>query len=138
MLATGDTHTTMAPKFILWWTLANVVSFGAAAAPMFHNFETHMPTVTVLGTFDPSAAVAGAIAGAVPMALAGYWQRALLRRFLPVSRWWILTLSGGMALNHFVSDGFPDATDPLFALLATGAVVGLGVAPKEIVCGLTR
>ena len=59
------------------------------------------------------------------MLLAGYWQRSILRRYIPVSRWWIVTVSGGMALNHFVSDGFPDATDPLFALLATSFVVGV-------------
>jgi hypothetical protein len=107
-----------------WWAAANVIGFGLAAAPVFHNFWTDVPSIAALGRFEPSSAVAGAIAGAIPSFFIGFLQRSVLRRYLPLSRWWIATLAVGMALNHFISDGFPDATDSLIVLLATGALIG--------------
>lgn len=57
--------------------------------------------------------------------LIGWLQWLILRRHLPVPRWWILTVSAGIGLNHFVSDDFPNARDPIIGLLAGSAVVGV-------------
>lgn len=109
---------------VLWWLLANVISFGLVGS-VFHNFELFTPSFGTLGTFDLPAALFGVVFGAVPSMLIGWLQWLILRRHLPVPRWWILTVSAGIGLNHFVSDGFPNARDPIIGLLAGSAVVGV-------------
>lgn len=109
---------------MLWWLLANVISFGFVGGA-FHNFELVNPSIGRLGTFELAPASVGAVLGAVPSILIGSLQWLILRRHLPVSRWWILTVSAGIGLNHFISDGFPNASDPIIGLFAGSAVVGV-------------
>lgn len=123
------TRTTVAfPKakamFALWWLLANVISFGFVGGA-FHNFELLTPSIAGLGTFELAPALVGALFGAVPSILIGWFQWLILRRYIRVSRWWILTVSAGIGLNHFIADGFPNARAPIIGLLAGSAAVGL-------------
>src|SRR3990172_6901275 len=109
---------------VLWWFVANVISFGLVGGA-FHNFELLPPSIAGLGRFELWPALFGAVFGAVPSILIGWLQWFILRRPLPVSSWWILTVSAGVGLNHFVSDGFPNARDPIIGLLAGCAVIGV-------------
>jgi len=110
--------------FVIGWLLANVVTFGFAGG-MFHNFELLPLSFARPGTFDLPAAGFGAIFGFVPSIPIGWLQWLNLRRHLPISRWWILTVSAGVGLNHFISDGFPHSGDLAIGLLAGCAVTGV-------------
>ena len=113
---------------LLLWLIANVISFGLVGA-MFHNFPlafTFPPNLTRLGTFSLAPALlGGALFGFVPALLIGFLQRWILRRHLPLSRWWIISVSAGMGLMHFFSDGFENARDLSLAVLLSGLVVGV-------------
>jgi len=119
--------TALAPFKINWltlvlWFLANIVSFGLAGA-FFHNFPlafAFAPDVTHLGAFSLLPAIVGLIFGAIPALLIGWSQWMLLRRSLPLSRWWIVSVSAGMGLMHFLSDGFENARDLSPAVLISG------------------
>ena len=113
--------------FVLWWLLANVISFGIAGG-MFHNFPLTFifpSTAAWLGTFELSPALFGAAFGAVPSILIGLLQWLILRRHLPVSGWWIFTILPGVGFDHFISDGFPNAQDLSIAVLASSALIGV-------------
>lgn len=112
---------------LLFWLIANVVSFGFVGA-MFHNFPlafTFPPNVLRLGSFRTEAAIVGFFFGFIPALLIGFLQRLILRRSLPLSRWWIISTSMGMGLMHFLSDGFENARDLLLAVLLSGLLTGL-------------
>jgi hypothetical protein len=112
----------------MFWLLANVLSFGLVGA-MFHNFPlafTFPPNLTRLGTFGlASALLGGVLFGFVPALLIGFLQRWILRRHLPLSRWWIISVSAGIGLLHFFSDGFENARDLSLAVLLSGLMVGV-------------
>jgi hypothetical protein len=67
----------------------------------------------------------GVLFGFVPALLIGFLQRVILRRHLPLSRWWIVSASAGMGLMHFLSDGFENARDLSLAVLISGLLVGV-------------
>ena len=111
----------------LGWLLANTLSFGLAGA-MFHNFPLAFifpPSISRMGQFELAPALGGVVFGAVPSILIGLLQWLILRRQFPVSRWWILTVSAGVGLDHFIADGFPNARDLSLAVLASSAGVGV-------------
>ena len=112
---------------VLWWLLANAISFGIAGA-LFHNFPLAFifpPTIVRLGAFYLSPGLAGVLFGAVPSILIGLFQWLILRGKFPVSRWWIFTVSAGVALDHFIADGFPNARDLSIAVVASSALVAV-------------
>lgn len=112
----------------LTWLVVNVGGFGLAGA-MFHNFPlafTFPPDLAHLGRFSLMPAILGGVLfGFIPALPIGLLQRLVLRGVLPLSRWWILSASAGLALLHFLSDGFENARDLSAAILLSGLVVGL-------------
>ncbi len=111
----------------LIWLLANLIGFGLVGA-LFHNFPlalTFPPNLARLGRFELEPALLGVLLGAVPSLFIGLAQWRLLRRHWPVSRWWILTVSAGIGLQHFLADGFPKARDLSLAVLASSVVTGV-------------
>lgn len=114
---------------LILWLVANVFGFGLVAA-MFHNFPlalTFPPNLARLGSFRLMPALLGGLLfGFVPALLIGFLQRSILRHHLPLSRWWIISVSAGMGLMHFLSDGFESARDLSLAVLISGTLVGLG------------
>lgn len=108
------------------WLLANTLSFGLAGAG-FHNFPlafTFPPDFSQLGSFRLEAAMVGFFFGFIPALLTGFLQRLILRRYFLLSRWWVVTVSAGVGLLHFLSDGFENARDLSFAVLLSGLLVG--------------
>ncbi|HJW89463.1 MAG TPA: hypothetical protein VJ436_02355 [Anaerolineales bacterium] len=119
---------TSAAKWSLnfWWILANLIGFGFAGA-FFHNFPlAYSPSnLTRFGAFSLAPAIFGGLFfGAIPALLIGWSQRIVLRRYWPLSRWWILSASIGMGVMHFLSDGFENARDLSIAVLLGGLSVG--------------
>ncbi len=110
------------------WLVANIFSFGLVGA-FFHNFPlafTFPPNLARLGTFGlMPALVGGLFFGAIPALLIDWSQQMLLRRYWPLSRWWIVSASTGVALMHFLSDGFENARDLSVAVLISGLLVGI-------------
>lgn len=109
------------------WTLACIVSFGAISAA-FHNFPVTSgiaPESTRFNAFDPGAALFGMLLGGLPASLIGLWQWLVLRRSVRVPRRWILTATVAIGLQHFLQDGFPDASDMTFAVAAGALAAGL-------------
>ena len=101
----------------------------ALAGWLFHNFpfaSTFPPNITRLGHFDIQAAVIGAVLfGFIPCVPIGLAQWVILRRRLPISSWWIVSIPLGVSLLHFLSDGFPNAGDLSVAVIASGALIGI-------------
>lgn len=111
----------------LLWLLANTITFGLVGA-MFHNFPLAFmfpPNISQLGIFRAEAAIAGFFFGFIPALLIGFLQRMILRPYLPLSRWWLVTVSAGVGFLHFLSDGFENARDLSFAVLLSGLLVGI-------------
>jgi hypothetical protein len=111
----------------LFWLLANILSFGLVGA-MFHNFPlafTFPPSISQLGRFSLTPAIVGFFFGFIPALLIGFLQRVILRRRWPLSRWWLVSVSAGVGLLHFLSDGFENARDLSFAVLLSGLLVGV-------------
>lgn len=109
------------------WLLVNIISFGLVGAG-FHNFPLAFAfplNVLQLGSFRLEAAVAGFFFGFIPALLIGYLQYLILRRYWPLSRWWLISVSLGMGLQHFLADGFENARDLTWAVLLSGFVVGV-------------
>lgn len=109
------------------WFIANLLGFGFVGA-MFHNFPlafTFPPNISRLGSFRLEAAIAGCFFGFIPALLIGFLQLLILRRHLPLSRWWIISVSAGMGLMHFLADGFENARDLSLAVLLSGLLVGI-------------
>ncbi len=95
---------------------------------MFHNFPlafTFPPNISRLGSFRLEAAIAGFFFGFIPALLIGFLQRLILRRHLSLSRWWIISVSVGMGLMHFLADGFENAHDLSLAVFLSGLLVGI-------------
>lgn len=113
---------------ILGWLFTNLIGFGLVGM-LFHNFPlafTFPPNVTRLGAFKFGAAFGGGLAfGAIPALLIGLLQWLILRRYLSASRWWIVSVSAGVGLMHFITDGFENARDLSIAVLLGGLVVGV-------------
>jgi hypothetical protein len=109
------------------WLAINVASFGIAGA-FFHNFplaHTFPPNPAGQGAFSLTPAIVGLFFGAIPALLIGWSQRWLVRRYLPLSRGWIVSASAGVALMHFLSDGFENARDLSAPVVVSGLLVGL-------------
>lgn len=112
---------------LLLWLVANVLGFGFVGA-MFHNFPlafTFPPNVLRLESFRLEAAIGGFFFGFIPALLIGFLQHILLRRQLSLSRWWLVSVSAGMGLQHFLADGFENARDLSTAVLISGVLVGV-------------
>lgn len=108
------------------WLAANIIGFGLVGAG-FHNFPlafTFPPNVLQLGVFRLEAAIVGFFFGFIPALLIGFLQRVILRRYLPLSRWWLISVSVGMGVQHFLADGFENARDLSLAVLLSGLLVG--------------
>lgn len=115
--------------FVLW-LIAQVLGFGLVGA-MFHNFPlafTLPPDLVHLGRFSLRPALLGFFFGFIPALLIGFLQwvmlRPLLRLHRPLSRWWMVSVSVGVGLMHFLSDGFENARDLSVAVILGGLVVG--------------
>jgi len=109
------------------WLLANTLGFGLVGAG-FHNFPlafTFPPIISQLGGFRLEAAIVGFFFGFIPSLLVGFLQRLILRREWPLSRWWIVSVSVGVGLQHFLADGFENARDLSLAVLLSGLLVGV-------------
>lgn len=113
--------------FVAGWTLACIVSFGAISAEL-HNFPVTSgiaPESTRFNDFDSGAALFGMLLGGLPATLIGLWQWLALRRPVRMRRLWILTPTVGIGLQHFLQDGFPDASDMTFAVVVGALAAGL-------------
>ncbi len=110
------------------WISVNLAGFGLVGV-MFHNFPLafNLPTgLTRLGRFELMPALLGGVLfGVVPALLVGLGQWLVLRRILALSGWWVITVSAGMGLQHFLADGFPNALDLSLAVLAASTLTGL-------------
>jgi len=114
-------------RMLFGWGLVNILGFGFVGA-LFHNFPlayAFSPSLTHFGAFDGGAALFGFLLGFVPALFIGLMQWWLLCRLWPLSRWWIVTVSAGIGLQHFLADGFPSARDLSLAVLA-GSLVTAG------------
>jgi hypothetical protein len=110
------------------WIGANLAGFGLVGA-MFHNFPLAfglLAGLTQWGRFELMPALLGGLLfGVVPALLVGLGQWLILRRSLALSGWWIVTVSYGMGLQHFLADGFPNARDLSLAVAAASALTAL-------------
>ena len=110
------------------WLAANVLGFGLVGAG-FHNFPlafSFPPSLIGLSQFQFGPGLLGGLMfGFTPALLVGLAQWALLRPLLAPSRWWILTVPAGMAWQHFLNDGLPNARDLGWAVLLSAGLTGL-------------
>lgn len=111
---------------IILWLVANVLGFGFAGA-FLHNFPlNYAPSLYTFRTpFDLTPGVTGFIFGFIPALLIGWPQRWILRRIWPISRWWIISVSLGMGVMHFLADGYVYAGDGSGFVLIGGLIVGV-------------
>jgi hypothetical protein len=118
-----------AGRLAVLWLGANSLAVGLAGA-FFHNFplaQTFPPDLARLGPFSLMPALLGGVLfGFAPALAAGLLQRWVLRLAAwPLSRWWIVSISSGLGLLHFLSDGFESARDLSAAVFVSGLVIGL-------------
>jgi hypothetical protein len=126
--ATQKLQSSSTSRLIIGWSLINLMGLGLVGA-LFHNFPlafTFPPNVSRLGSFSFGAGFFSGLAfGFVPALLIGFLQRLILRNHWPISRWWIVSVSAGVGLMHFITDGFENARDLSIAVVFGGLVVGV-------------
>jgi hypothetical protein len=110
--------TNLSLSFALWWTVSSLAVFALSLVIVFPAMMVTDTTTFNLSYYQLTALLIG-----IPGAAIALGQYLVLKRQVPVSRWWILAGAVGLAAAVVSQEAFStgDVTMGLFPLIAGGA-----------------
>ena len=116
-----QTEARVAWSFLFWWWLANAVGFFVA---VFAHFPGDFRNVGEIREFVWATALFGGTVGTIFAIPVGFFQWLVLRRWLGVSKFWILATAVGVGFTHALNDATPHTISLEIEMLAGSVFVG--------------
>lgn len=116
------TEPRVAWSFLFWWWLANTVGFIIA---VFAHFPGDFRNVAEIREFVWATALFSFMLGMFFAFPVGIFQWLVLRRWLAVSKFWILATAIGVGFTHALNDATPHSISLEIEMLAGSVFVGI-------------